>query len=433
MIAVAELPVLAASTALLLSLIALSACFSGSEAILFSQTRAQLQANAGSPNPLRRAAAALLKTPKQTLSVILIGNTAVNLLFYVASYLLAERVAERGGGWITLGVAVLSMLLVIVFGEAIPKVVGSGLSAKLVAPAALFIRAAGVALIPAARMIDALLVEPLSRILFGRRRRDARRDRELSANELHTLLEMSRRHGVINPIEDVFLREVIDLGGRRVKDVMKPRVEVAAYDVNGPPEGLRRLMRRTRFKKIPVYDGSIDDIVGIVYAKILFFERNRPLRELVTPVRFVPELITCEQLLQHFRGTRSQIAIAVDEFGGMAGLVTLEDVLEEIVGELDAPEHAPREAEIVTLGEREYEISGRLSVHYWTDTIRIPRLSRRVATVGGLVTTQLGRPARLGDRVRLGNLELEVLAVDRRRVERLRLRLLDAAQTEPAA
>ncbi len=424
---------LALNLAIMLLLIALSACFAGSEAVLFSQTRAQLQANAQSTNLLRRTGAALLKTPKQTLMVILLGNTFVNLLFYATSYVLADQMSSQTGEWVTLLTAVVSMLIVIIFAEAVPKVVGAELSASLLVPAALFIRASSYVLLPAGRLIDGLLVEPLTRVFFGRRIRDGERESELSTGELRTLLEMSRRHGVINPVEDLFLREVIDLSARRVKDVMKPRVELVAYDVKSAPEGLRRLIRRTRFKKIPVYDGAIDNIVGLIYAKVLFFERNRPLRELVTPVRFVPEMITCEQLLQHFRQTRSQIAIVVDEFGGVAGLVTLEDVLEEIVGELDAPEHAPREAELERISDSEYEVSGRLSVHYWSESIRIPRTSRRVATVGGLVTTQLGRPARVGDRARIGNLELEVLSVQRRRVERLRLRLIEPHGAPAAA
>ncbi len=235
---------------------------------------------------------------------------------------------------------------------------------------------------------------------------------------------MSRRRGLINRVEDVYLREVIDLSEIRARDIMVPRVEVQMFDVSGPPAELRNLMRSTRLTKIPVYDGAIDNIIGLVYAKILFFEPDKPLRDLVTPVRFVPELITGEQLLQHFRDTKSQIAIAVDEFGGMAGLVTLEDVLEEIVGEIHDPEDEQLEPEIVQLSETEYEISGRLGVHYWVETFGIRGLTERVATVAGLVTARLGRPARVGERIRIGNVELSVLALSGRRIQRLQLTLL---------
>jgi magnesium and cobalt transporter len=186
-------------------------------------------------------------------------------------------------------------------------------------------------------------------------------------------------------------------------------------------------MRLTRHKKVPVYDGQRDDIVGLVYAKVLFLNPGKPLRQLLQPARFVPELATCEQLLHHFRSTKTQQAIALDEYGGVAGLVTLEDVLEEIVGELHAPEDEPPEPELVARSDGEYEISGQLSVHYWIEAFALPAQVERVATVGGLVMARLGRSARVGDAARFGNVELQVTRMKRRRIERLRLRLLDQA------
>jgi len=209
-----------------------------------------------------------------------------------------------------------------------------------------------------------------------------------------------------------------------VRDVMVPRVEVKAYDVNGPADGLRALMRATRRKKIPVFEGSVDNIVGLIYAKRLFLEPQLALRQLVMPVRFVPELINCEQLLHHFRQTRTQLAIVVDEYGGMAGLVTLEDVLEAIVGDLPSADEQPAEPEIAQLADNEFEVSGRLSVHYWSQLFGAPRLAEPAATIGGLVTARLGRPARVGDAVRIGNVELRALRVQRRRVDRVQVRLL---------
>jgi CBS domain containing-hemolysin-like protein len=262
-------------------------------------------------------------------------------------------------------------------------------------------------------------------MLGGRRGEPAEHD--LSTDELRALLELSRRHGVINPTEDTFLRAAIALNSLRIRDVMVPRVELRAYDVNASPSGLRDLMRSTRLKRIPVYDGAIDNIVGLVYAKVLFLEPDKKLRDLLMPVRFVPEMISCEQLLEHFRKTRTQLAIVVDEYGGVAGLVTLEDVLEEIVGDIHDPEEKPGEPEILQLSPTEYEVSGMLGVRFWAETFGLPRLVDRVSTVGGLVAARLGRTARAGDAVRFGNLELRVAQVDRRRVKRVRLRLLQGA------
>jgi len=410
--------------ALLLLLVVLSGTFSGSETVLFALTPAQLQQQASSTNPFRRLAARLMKQPKRTLTTILVGNTTVNVLLFATSYVLFHGLAAQVGAWVTPVAGVASVLLVVVGGEVVPKVLGVTLAQRLVPFSATAVQFSGYVLGPLGRILDILLVEPLTRLIFGQPGHRIARESQLSSGELKTLLEMSRRRGLINRTEDVYLREVIDLSKFRVRDIMVPRVEVTMFDVNGPPEELRDLMRSTRLTKIPVYDGVVDEIVGLVYAKILFFEPDKPLRELVTPVRFVPELITAEQLLLHFRQTRSQLAIAVDEFGGMAGLVALEDVLEEIVGEIHDPEEVETEPEIVQLSETEYEIGGRLNVHYWVEMFDISGLTERVTTVAGLVTARLGRPAQVGENVTIGNVRLGVIVTDGPRIERLRLTLL---------
>jgi putative hemolysin len=416
--------------ALLLVLVLLSGTFSGSETVLFALTPAQLQHDAASSNPFRRLAARLMKQPKQTLTTILIGNTAVNVLLFATSYVLFHNLAGQFGAWITPVSGILSVMLVLVCGEVVPKVLAVALPDRLSPYSATVVQVSGYVLRPLGRLLDLLIIEPLTRLIFGRPGHAVVREHDLTAAELKALLEMSRRRGLLNHVEDAYLREVIDLSNVRVRDIMVPRVEVKAFDISGPPDELRQLMRETHLTKLPVYDGVIDNIVGLVYAKILFFEPDKPLRELVTSVRFVPELVSAEQLLQHFRNTKSQIAIVVDEFGGMAGLVTLEDVLEEIVGEIHDPDEEPAEREIVRLSDAEYDVSGRLSVQYWLETFGITGLPDRVVTVGGLVTSRLGRPARVGDEVRIGNVQFRVTAVAGRRVQRLRLVLGDVVQAE---
>jgi putative hemolysin len=425
MLAAVELSWLSVSLqgALLLVMVMLSGTFSGSETVLFALTPAQLQHDAASHNPFRRLAARLMSRPKRTLTIILIGNTAVNVLLFATSYVLFHNLVGHVGAWILPASAAASVLLVLVCGEVVPKVLAVSLADRLSPYSATVVQFSGYVLGPLGRLLDFVLIEPLTRLIFGRPGHSVAPKQDLTTEELKTLLEMSGRRGLLNHVEDLYLREVIDLSNLRVREIMVPRVEVKAYDVNDSPEGLRDLMRETRLTKIPAYEGTIDHVVGLVYAKILFFEPDKPLRELVTPVRFVPDLLTAEQLLLHFRNTKSQIAIAVDEFGGVAGLVTLEDVLEEIVGEIHDPDEEPVEREIVRLSESEYDVSGRLSVHYWIERFGITELPERVATVGGLVTSRLGRPAREGDEVQVGNVAFRVTAVSRRRVQRLRVTL----------
>lgn len=414
----------------LVVLLILSGLFSSSEAVLFSLTPLQLQANGRSANPLRRLSARLMKDSKRVLTVVLVGNTAVNVGIFSTSYVLARHLSSEAHPWLAPLGGAISVVAVLLLGDAFPKVLGVALADRLTPYSAAFVHVTGYVLRPIGAVIEHLLVMPVTRLLEPRSDAQRRSEHEISQVELKTLLEMSRVHGVIDPIETDFLREVVNLSILQVRDVMVPRVEVQACNVNAPADTLREMMRQTRRKKIPVYDGAVDNIIGVIYAKVLFFSPGRKLRELVQPVRFVPELATCEQLLQHFRTTRTQLAIVVDEFGGMAGLVTLEDVIEQIVGDIRGPDEPAEEAEIEQVGESEYEVSGRLSARYWAETFGIPQLSSHVATVGGLVTARHGRPPRMGDTVRIANVLLRVTRVKGRRVERLRISRLDASGTK---
>ncbi len=416
---------------LILGLAGLAACFAGSETVLFSLSRSQLEQAAASSNPFRRLVPRVMRQPKYTLMAILLGNTAVSTLLFAVSFMLCHKLAAGTRAWAAPLAGVGSILLIILVGEAAPKAIGVRFSERLAPFAAAFVRPIDYLLGPVCRILDLLLVEPALRIMLGSRPAHHPVSRDLSHDELKVLLQMSRRFGDINRVEDQFAREIIDLGSALVRDFMVPRVDVVAYDLNGSADGLRQLMRQARLKKVPVYDRSIDNIVGLVYAKMLFLNPDRRLRDVVMPVKFIPELATSEQLLHHFRQTKTQLAIAVDEYGGMAGLVTLEDLLEEIVGEISSTEDQPEEPEIRQLSETQYEISGRLDVRYWLESFALPRLEDRVSTVGGLVTARLGRPAQPGDTVRLANVELKVAAVQHRRIERLRLRLLDAEEALP--
>jgi putative hemolysin len=416
----------ALNIALILLLVMMSGVFSGSETVLFSLTPVQLERAALSRNPLRRLAAQLMARPKQTLTAVLLANTAVNVLLFATSYVLFQRLSARyEAAWITPVSGLASVLLVVIGGEVVPKVIGVTLADRLAPIAGGLMRVTGIVALPLGRAIDWLLAEPFARVVLGKSQTHRDEDPTLSTIELKTLLEMSQRAGTIRWLEDTFLRAIVDLGQTRVRDVMVPRVEMVAYDVDAPADGLRDLIRETRFKKIPVYEGSKDNMIGLVYAKILFLNPDKPLREIVSPVRLVPELASCERLLVHFRESRSQVAIVIDEYGGVAGLVTLEDVLEEIVGELHEPEDEYEEPDIRALADGAYDISGALSVQYWADTFRLPPRVERVATVGGLVMAKLGRAGRVGDVVRLGNVELKVAALRHRRIHRLHLRLLD--------
>jgi CBS domain containing-hemolysin-like protein len=211
---------------------------------------------------------------------------------------------------------------------------------------------------------------------------------------------------------------VIALSQRKVRDVMTPRVRIEAVPETASRLDVETLTRDTRLTVVPAYRDDLDHIAGLLHVRRYLLDSrgsDAPLTEHVTPARFVPEVATLDQLLDHFRGTRTHLAVVVDEFGGTAGIVAIEDVVEELVGDI-ATEQGRAEVRPEPIGPNRWRVGGDASVHEWADSFG-PRLTPpRVSTLGGLITARLGRAAEAGDSVELGNVRVDVEQVDRSRV-----------------
>lgn len=400
---------------ILLVLLAGSAFFSASETAIFSLSRYELnrltRARAG------RMVAELMEHPRQLLLTLMIGNVTINMFIFATSLSLFRRFA----GEATLLAAALGLItpvLVTLATDILPKSVAILLRQQLVLAAAPVIRTVQIALSPVTYVLLHFLVAPLTRLLAGTHAPDE----YVTTEELDELIEMSEQHRIIDADENAMLGEVIRLNELHVYDVMVPRVDMVAFDIHDDPATLRQLMRGHKFTKIPVYDATIDNIVGVVYAKDLFLNPSREPGTLVRPVRYVPEMITLMQLIDHFRRTQTQLAIAVNEYGEIAGLVTIEDVAIQIVGDM-SPGESSGEPGWVKLDDRRYRVSGSISIHDWSDQFSFRGIEDSVTTLAGLIQARLGRLPVVGDRVQLGNLSLTVESLAGRRVEWVLLEL----------
>jgi CBS domain containing-hemolysin-like protein len=177
---------------------------------------------------------------------------------------------------------------------------------------------------------------------------------------------------------------------------------------------------------VPVYSKNLDDIEGLLYARDLYLQPDAPWASLIRPVTYVPDLVNLVQLIRLFREKRVQLAIAVDEYGGVSGLVTLEDVLEHIVGDLEEGDDE-EDSLIERIDARTYVVAGAVSLRSWRQTLGIGDRFPEVETVGGLVLAALGRAPRVGDSVQLGSLTLRVEKLRGRRIERVRLQMAASA------
>jgi CBS domain containing-hemolysin-like protein len=214
------------------------------------------------------------------------------------------------------------------------------------------------------------------------------------------------------------MQRVLGLREMRVKEVMVPRVDIRAFDLSEGRERFLETFVRKRDSTVPVYRGSIDEIDAVLRAKDVYFSKERDLSKLARKVTFVPETKTVESLLREFRNEKRSVAIVVDEYGGTEGMVTLEDILEAIVGEIE-DEYDRGEEPVRKVGEDAYLLAGGLSIREWSQTFGMDLPAEGADTLGGYIVFSLGRLPVEGDVVRYRNLEFTVKRVVGRRVQRI--------------
>lgn len=407
-------------------LLVLSGFFSGSETALFGMNAADRQKLTRQHRVVGRAVEGLLEGPQMLLITLMLGNMAVNVLYFViGSALVLKLDPTRDAGWVALG-TLAPLLMIIVFGEVMPKMVANLSPMRWVGVVAVPLWTVHRTIGPVRLVLQRFVIAPLGRLFAPPNRPPA-----LSDVELAGLVDVSEKRGVIDPTEEHLLREVVSLSSLKVRDVMVPRVDIVAWDIEDGADALRELIDQKKATKLPAYRGDLDHLEGVVYVRryLLALRRGEDMAadKLITPVTYVPELQRVDQLLEQFRVSGTHLAIAVDEYGGTAGLITLKDIVERLVGELDfAPEEraeTPQTPASVMIGLGRWRVSGMLAVHDWGQMFGADRLPERVATVGGLVTALLGRIPAVGDEATLGNLRMAVEHMEGGRVESVVLSL----------
>jgi magnesium and cobalt exporter, CNNM family len=246
-------------------------------------------------------------------------------------------------------------------------------------------------------------------------------------NGLEELIEKGREAGLIRKSEEELLQSVVDFGETFVWEVMTPRHEIAALDIDSPIEALRETFRERRYTRYPVYKGDLDHIEGIVSVRDLMElppeqQSKTTLRSLVRPVLFVPETKPAAGLLKELQKTTSQLAIVVDEYGSVSGLATVEDLVEELVGEI-RDEVEPHDRDIQKESAGTYMLEGQAELAKVAEQIHVEFEEGDYSTVAGLVLARLGHMPEPGDRLKMHGLQLEVVDVNERAILKVRLKL----------
>jgi len=276
-----------------------------------------------------------------------------------------------------------------------------------------------------------ILASPIlvvSRRLIAReeQREEQEEDREASEEEIETFIDEATEEGIIDRDEDELLRSVVEFGDRVVREVMTPREAMVCIRRDATIDNLKDLIIRDKYSRIPVYKDRLDNIDGIVMAKDLLEyadekHKGLPIEALIRSVAFIPESMPLADLLRELQKVKQKMAIVVDEHGGVSGLVTLEDVVEEIVGEIQ-DEYDTEEAQITENAPLDFTVSGTTEVEELEELFDAELAEDDFVTIGGLITRNLGRLPHKGETLTVEGLLIEILDVDEKKVKKLRIR-----------
>ncbi len=245
--------------------------------------------------------------------------------------------------------------------------------------------------------------------------------------EMQELIQAGEEEGLIGKGQGEMLQSVVEFTDKVVREVMTPRPEISALDINSSVDDLRRLFREKRQTRYPVYSGQLDHIEGMVSMQSLMEmppeeQSKATLRSLVRPVPFVPETKLIQELLKELQKSTTQLAIVIDEYGSVSGLVTIEDMLEEIVGEI-RDEVEPHAHDILTESPNTFLVAGHTELAQVTDQFQVEFDAQEYSTVAGLMLAQLGHVPTPGEKVEKDGLTFEVLEADQRTVLKVRLKV----------
>ncbi|MCU0365122.1 MAG: hemolysin family protein [Ignavibacteriaceae bacterium] len=411
---------------LLLVLLLLSAFFSGSEVAFFSIKQKNLDEDFKSSKLIHRYASNLIAFPRRLLITILVGNTLVNVAASIIAVSIALEIAYiyqvKVNVILTIQI-ILITIIILLFGELLPKVFASkhpNFSVKITAiPLYLF----SLIIYPVSESITELIRLTFSKIKFDKSKS------AISEKEISDLAELGHERGTLEEDEQEIISSFVEFKSVLVSEVMTPRVDIIAFPFNVSSEVLIETINKSGFSRFPVYKENLDKIIGIVHAKDLLpylqnksFVKAETIRKITRDVLFVPERKMISEMLKEFQQKKMHLAVVVDEFGGTSGLITLEDIIEEIIGEI-WDEHDPEENSIKIISQDKISVLGKVPVTELNELIGTDLIpaSDDYDTVAGLIINQAGHIPKEGYSFDLNNYKLTVKEVLKKRIKRIEL------------
>ena len=405
---------------LIIAGVVMSAFFSGSETALVSINWIRLEHWLEKGKRGARSLERFVADPQRLLGTTLVGtNIAVVMTSSLVSWRLAHTMKDWPAAWVGLLSTVAVTAVILIFGEIIPKVVGrrhsDSITLKVVHPLRVFYWILSPVIVVVTGIASAILR------LFGLRVREWRR--RLTKDQLRLLLTSEgERAGAVDEQETQLISGIFEFALTTAQEIMVPRTDIIGLSPDSTVGDAVELVRGHGFSRFPVLSENRELIEGMVHSRdMLGLPREQPIRDLVRPLLHVPETKTCDELFRELQARRQHMAVIVDEHGGLAGIATLEDLLEELVGEIE-DEYDVAQALVRKVGDDLFIVEGRAEIDMVEDALGLDLPEGDYNTIAGLVLAALGRIPEPGDEVVVGPLELRVISSSATRIGKIRVR-----------
>ncbi|MFH0735036.1 MAG: hemolysin family protein [bacterium] len=386
-------------------LLLLSAFFSATEISYVVANKIKIEIRARKNNFAAKIVHHFIKEPNDFYSTILIGNNIINISFASIFAYLATRLFNLEEFYIL----VISTLLLLLFGELIPKYLARETADKTILLFITPVRVLSIILYPVIKVISSL-----SSFLV-RNKKNENIVHLFDRDDIHNLIDESSDAGVVDEVQSNILRNVIDFGNQRVYEAMKPRTDIVGIEIDSPIELVAKTFIQSGYSKLPVYEETLDNIKGVLIAYDLF-KNPKSIKEIMRNIIFVPETKKSLEMLNEFLEKRVSIAVVVDEFGGTAGLVTVEDILEEVLGEIKDEYDFDEDVFFRKINNFTFVISGKAEVDFLNEKYELNIPEGDYETIAGFIIKRIFRIPIKGEFIDIDNFKFQILNADQTKI-----------------
>ncbi|NLB61396.1 MAG: HlyC/CorC family transporter [Clostridiales bacterium] len=403
-------------------LVTLSAIYSATEMAYTSLNRSRLKNASEKGAKHADSTFKLLENYDMLLSTILVANNIVNITLASIAAVFFLKIFPITGATIS---TVVVTVVVLVFGEVSPKTIARRSPERFAMAIAPFIRFTMIILTPINFFFS--MWKKLLGLIFK-----SDEDRRMTEEELLTIVEEAEQEGGINEQESELIRSAIEFNDLEAGDILTPRVDIEAIRIGTTNEEIETVFIETGYSRLPVYHDSVDMVTGVIHQKDFYnmvLHKHKPLESIIKPVRYVPPTIKISNLLKELQLEKAHMAIVIDEFGGTAGIVTMEDIIEELVGDI-WDEHDEVVEEFIKISENTFQVLGGYDLEELFDYFDMPLDETDSSTISGWVMEQLGRIPAEGDFFEYENMLVTVTKTDNNRVIEVIIKLIEEEKAD---